>query len=48
MKSNFQERVYFTHSSISQFIIESSEGRNSSRAGTWRQELMQRLWRGAT
>jgi hypothetical protein len=27
------------------FIIKSSEGKTSSRAGTWRQELMQRLWR---
>jgi len=31
----------------SQFIIKSSEGRNSFRAGSWRQELMQRSWRGS-
>ena len=30
----------------SQFIIKSREGRNLSRAGTWRQEQMQRPWRG--
>jgi hypothetical protein len=29
-----EERVYATHSSIQQFIIKSSEGRSSSRAGT--------------
>jgi hypothetical protein len=34
------ERVYFTHRSIEQFIIKISEGRTSNRAGTWRQELM--------
>jgi hypothetical protein len=27
--------------------IEGSQDRNSNRAGTWRQELMQRLWRSA-
>jgi hypothetical protein len=43
-----KERAYFTHSSIEQFLIKSSEGRNSSRAGSWRQELMQRPWKGAT
>jgi hypothetical protein len=41
-----EERVDWTHSSIEQFITESSKGRNSSRAGTWRQELMQRPWGG--
>ena len=29
------------------FITEGSQDRNSSRAGIWRQELMQRPWRGA-
>jgi len=42
-----EERVYFTHSSTEQVTIQSSEGRNSHRAGTWRQELIQRPWRGA-
>jgi hypothetical protein len=42
-----EERVNFPPSSSSQFFIKSSEGRNSSRAGTWRQELRQRPWRGA-
>ena len=32
---------------MEQFIIESSKGRNSCSVGTWRQELMQRLQRGA-
>jgi hypothetical protein len=31
---------------ISLFIIERSQDRNSNRVGTWRQELMQRPWRG--
>jgi hypothetical protein len=42
-----EERVYFTHSFMSQFIIKRNESRNSSRAGTWKQELMQRPRRGA-
>jgi hypothetical protein len=29
-------------------ITEGSQGRNPSRAGTWRQELMQRPWKRAT
>lgn len=29
-------------------IIERSQDRNTSRAGTWRQGLMQRPWMGAT
>jgi hypothetical protein len=29
------------------FIVKGSQGRTSCRAGTWRQELMQRPWRGA-
>ena len=41
-----KERVSFTHISIYQ-IIKNSENRNSSKAGTRRQELMQKLWRGA-
>ncbi|KAM7325014.1 hypothetical protein ACRRTK_015267 [Alexandromys fortis] len=28
-------------------LTENSEGRNSHRAGIWRQELMQRPWKGA-
>lgn len=31
-----------------QFIIKSIQGPKSSRAGSWRQELIQRSWRGAT
>jgi len=33
--------------SISQYLIEGNQDRDSSRAKTWRQELMQRLQRGA-
>jgi len=28
------------------FIMEGSQDRNSNRAGTWRQDLKQRPWRG--
>lgn len=31
--------VYFVYTSISQFITEGSQGRNSCRVGSWRQEL---------
>jgi hypothetical protein len=47
-KSNLGRKGFiFFHGSIEQFNIKSSEGRNSNRAGTWRQELMQKPWRGA-
>jgi hypothetical protein len=39
------EKVYFTSSITSQLIIEDRQGRNSHRAGTWRQELTQKPWR---
>jgi hypothetical protein len=42
-----KERVYLSYTSISLFIIEGSQGRNSNRAGTKRQELIQRQQRGA-
>jgi hypothetical protein len=42
-----KERVYSAYISIKLFITEGSQDRNSNRAGTWRQELMQRPWRGA-
>jgi hypothetical protein len=47
-KHRGKERVTFTYSSIEKFIIKSSEGRNSSRTGIWRQELILRLWKGIT
>ena len=47
-KSNFGGGVYYTYSSIYLFMTKNSEGRNSSRAGTYRQELMQRPWKGTT
>jgi hypothetical protein len=41
-----EERVYSAHTSVSSlFIIKGSQDRDSSRAGTWMQELMQRPWR---
>ena len=42
-----EERVYSAYISTLLFITKGSQDRNSSRAGTWRQELMQRPWRGA-
>jgi len=40
-------RIYLATLPTSLFITEGSHDRNSSRAGTWRQELMQRPWRFA-
>jgi hypothetical protein len=42
-----EERVYSAYISTLLFITKGSQDRNSHRAGTWRQELMQRTWRGA-
>ena len=42
-----EKGVYLTNTSIALFIVEGSQDRNSNRVGTWRQELMQRPWRGA-
>lgn len=36
-----EERAYFADTSLSLFIIEGSQGRNSNRIRTWRQKLMQ-------
>ena len=41
-----EERVSSASTSPSLFITEGSQGRNPNTAGTWRQELMQRPWRG--
>jgi hypothetical protein len=41
-----EERVYSAYTFTSQFIIKRSQGRNSSKAGTWSQELMKRPQRG--
>mgnify|MGYP001058360618 CR=1 FL=1 len=43
-----EERVYLASTSRLPFIIKGSQDRISNRAGTWRQELMQRPWRGAS
>ena len=42
-----EERVYSAYTSTLLFITKGSQDRNSHRAGTWRQELMQRPWRSA-
>jgi hypothetical protein len=47
LKQVGEERVYLAYTSVLLFIIEGSQDRNSSRAGTWRQELMLRPRRGA-
>jgi hypothetical protein len=41
-----EKRVYLTYTSTSLFITKGNQDRNSSRDRTWRQELMQRRWRG--
>jgi hypothetical protein len=40
-----EERVYSVYTFTLLFITKGSQDRNSHRAGTWRQELMQRPWR---
>jgi hypothetical protein len=42
-----EERVYSAYTSTLLFITKGSQDRNSHRAGTWRQELMQSPWKGA-
>ena len=42
-----EESVYSAYTSILVFITKGSLDRHSNRAGTWRQELMQRPWRRA-
>jgi hypothetical protein len=41
-----KERVFLAYTFIPLFILKGNQDRNSNRAGTWRKELMQRLWRG--
>ena len=38
-------RIYLAYNPTSLFIMEEIQERNSNRAGSWRQELMQRPWR---
>jgi len=40
-----EEKVYSAYTSISLFIIEGSQDRNSNRSGSWKQELMWKPWR---
>jgi hypothetical protein len=42
-----KERVYSVYTSTLLFIIEGNQGKNLNRAGTWKQELMQRPWRSS-
>ena len=42
-----EERVNLAYTFTSVFITEGSQDRNSNKAGTWRQELMQMPWRDA-
>jgi hypothetical protein len=46
-KQVVEERVYSAYTSTLLFITRGSQDWNSSRAGVWRQELMQRPWKGA-
>jgi len=47
-KSNVgEERLYLAYTSTALLIIERCCDWNSKKAGTWRQELMQRPWRSA-
>ena len=46
-KSKLGRKDCLVYTSILQLITEGSQNRNSNRAGTWRQELMQSPQRGA-
>jgi hypothetical protein len=40
-----EERIHLGYTSMLLVFTEGSQDRNTDRTGTWRQELMQRLWR---
>jgi hypothetical protein len=40
-----EERIYSAYTPTFLFITKGSQDRNSHRAGSWRQELMQKPWR---
>jgi hypothetical protein len=44
-KQVVEESIYSAYTSTFLFITKGSQDKNSHRAGTWRQELMQRSWR---
>jgi hypothetical protein len=46
-KQDGEERIYLAYISTLLFITKGSHKRNSSMAGIWRQELIQRPWRSA-
>jgi hypothetical protein len=41
-----EERVYLAYTATLLFITKGIQDRNSNRVRSWRQELMQKLWRG--
>jgi hypothetical protein len=43
-----KERVYSAYTSVLLFITKGSQNRNSHKAATWRQELVQRPWKDAS
>jgi hypothetical protein len=42
-----EDRVYLSYTLTVQFITKGSQGMDSNKEGTWRQELMQKLWKEA-
>jgi hypothetical protein len=42
-----ERKVYLLYTFVSMFVTTGNQDRNSNRAGTWRQKLMQRPRRGA-
>jgi hypothetical protein len=46
-RSDTEERIYLAYTFTLLFIMEGSQDRNANRAGTWKQEQMQRPWRHA-
>ena len=46
-KQDGEEMIYLAYASTLQFIIKGYQGRNSNKAKTWRQKLMQKPWRRA-
>lgn len=47
LQARLQKQIDFAFTSISWFIIEGNQDRNSNREETWKQELMERPWSGA-
>lgn len=47
LKAVWGERVYLSYTYTLLFTIEGCQDRNSNKTGTWRQEMILRLWRSA-